>query len=92
MRVDSLISLAQSRKIKYSTDEAMALHTSFKLGGKADIFLCPETAEQMALLLKQAKQNPEEHADIMVKISGYSTRFTDLNEKIQDAVIERAQT
>ncbi len=57
MRVDSLISLAQSRKIKYSTDEAMALHTSFKLGGKADIFLCPETAEQMSLLLKQAKQD-----------------------------------
>lgn len=39
-----------------------------------------------------ARQNPQEHTDIIVKISGYSTQFTTLNDKIQDAVIERAAT
>lgn len=42
-------------------------------------------------LLEQAKEHPVEHRDIMVKISGYSARFTTLDDKIQDAVIERAE-
>ncbi len=43
-----------------------------------------------AKLLEKAKQSPKEYADILVKISGYSAKFTTLNEKIQEAVIERA--
>lgn len=44
-----------------------------------------------ANLLEEARKHPEEHADILVKISGYSTQFTTLGENIQNAVIERAQ-
>jgi formate C-acetyltransferase len=40
-------------------------------------------------LLKKAKENPSEHKELLVKISGYSTQFTRLDETIQDAVIER---
>lgn len=43
-----------------------------------------------AKVLMEAKQNPAEYTDIIVKISGYSTQFTTLDEGIQDAVIERA--
>lgn len=43
-----------------------------------------------AELLEKARKKPQEHTDVMVKISGYSAQFTGLHEKIQDAVIERA--
>lgn len=55
MRVDSLINLAQEQKIEYRVNEAMALHTSFKIGGEADVFLLPQTADQIALLCTAAK-------------------------------------
>lgn len=57
----------------------------FKSGG---FHLAVNTID--AKILEQAKQNPTEHTDIIVKISGYSAKFTSLNEVIQDAVIERA--
>lgn len=61
------------------------IKTFFESGG---FHLAVNTVD--AKLLKQAKQNPSEHTDVMVKISGYSTYFTTLNEEIQNAVIERA--
>ncbi len=82
MRVDSLIRLAREQKIKYSIDEVMALHTSFKLGGKADIYLCPETAEQMASLLKLAKKD-----NIPCFILGKGSNLLVSDEGIEGAVI-----
>lgn len=82
MRVDSLIRAAREQKIKYSTDEVMALHTSFKLGGKADIFLCPETVEQMAGLLKLAKEE-----NIPCFILGKGSNLLVSDEGIEGAVI-----
>ena len=61
------------------------IKTFFEAGG---FHLAVNTVD--AKLLEKAKQHPSEHTDIIVKISGYSTQFTALNEKIQDAVIERA--
>lgn len=55
MKVDSLAALSEKLKIKYSINEPMALHTSFKIGGNADIFICPETTEQLTEILKTAK-------------------------------------
>ena len=43
-----------------------------------------------AKILKKAKEYPMEYSDLMVKISGYSAEFVSLDEKIQDAVTERA--
>ncbi|MBQ5911406.1 MAG: UDP-N-acetylmuramate dehydrogenase [Clostridia bacterium] len=57
MKVDSLVALSEKLKIKYILNEKMALHTSFKIGGAADIFLCPENKEQLAEILKTAKEN-----------------------------------
>lgn len=56
MKVDPLIALSEKLKIKYSLNEPMALHTSFKIGGAADIFLFPESTEQLSEILKTAKR------------------------------------
>ena len=39
--------------------------------------------------LKKAKAAPERYQDLTVRISGFSARFVNLNEKWQDAIIER---
>ncbi|MBP3395227.1 MAG: hypothetical protein J6M38_11970 [Lentisphaeria bacterium] len=41
--------------------------------------------------MKAAKENPNEHRDLIIRISGYSEYFTKLDEKLQDALIERAE-
>ena len=38
-------------------NEPMKNHTTFKIGGPADIFLMPKTEEQIANVLKIAKEN-----------------------------------
>ena len=55
MKVDSLAALSEKLRIKYSINEPMALHTSFKIGGNADIFICPETTDQLTEILETAK-------------------------------------
>jgi len=39
--------------------------------------------------LIDAKRNPEDHGDIVVRVGGYSDFFVSLNSDLQDAVIER---
>ncbi|MFP4618941.1 MAG: glycine radical domain-containing protein, partial [Spirochaetaceae bacterium] len=41
--------------------------------------------------LKDAQKNPEEHSDLMVRISGYSAFFTPLNKELQNDVIKRME-
>lgn len=55
MKTDLLVALAEKLKIKYVLNEAMSLHTSFKIGGAADIMLYPENEEQLAEILKTVK-------------------------------------
>ena len=71
--------------IKQSGVLTSLIKTFFDAGG---FHIAVNTVD--ANLLEKAKINPKEHSDIIVKISGYSTQFTSLNEAIQDAVIERA--
>jgi pyruvate-formate lyase len=40
--------------------------------------------------LREARAHPERHGDLVVRVSGYSARFTTLPEGIQDEIIERA--
>lgn len=42
-----------------------------------------------AELLRQAQQCPEEHEDLLIRISGYSDYFTRLDTQLQDALIAR---
>lgn len=39
--------------------------------------------------LEEAREHPEAHADLVVRVSGYSARFTTLPDKIQDEIIRR---
>ena len=40
-------------------------------------------------LLVEAQKNPEKHRDLIVKVAGYSARFTDLDKLLQDQLIAR---
>ena len=40
-------------------------------------------------LLKEAQLDPIKHRDLIVKVAGYSARFTDLDRKLQDQLIAR---
>ncbi|MBE6929689.1 MAG: hypothetical protein E7463_05350 [Ruminococcaceae bacterium] len=40
--------------------------------------------------LRQAKANPQEYSDLIVRISGYSEYFTKLDDRVQTALIERS--
>ncbi|MGD2174313.1 MAG: pyruvate formate lyase family protein [Candidatus Brocadiaceae bacterium] len=40
-------------------------------------------------VLRDARDHPERHRDLVVRVSGYSARFTTLPEHIQDEIMER---
>ncbi|TFG81642.1 MAG: formate C-acetyltransferase/glycerol dehydratase family glycyl radical enzyme, partial [Spirochaetales bacterium] len=39
--------------------------------------------------LLAARERPEEHQDLLVRVAGYSARFVTLSKEVQDAIIER---
>ena len=80
--LDSFIKSLKEKNIAFSSDEAMSLHTSFKIGGNADIFVCPETEEQLKLVLKAAKENA-----VPVFILGKGSNLLVSDEGIEGAVV-----
>ena len=80
--LDSFIKSLKEKNIAFSSDEAMSLHTSFKIGGNADIFVCPETEEQLKLVLKAAKENT-----VPVFILGKGSNLLVSDEGIEGAVV-----
>ena len=62
------------------------VRTYFDLGGSQ---LQPTVAS--AEVLRRAKQDPDSHRDLIVKVGGYSTYFVDLGQEIQDEVIARTE-
>ena len=42
-------------------NEDMSLHTSFRLGGPADVFVCPTSAAELSAVLKFVAQHPIQH-------------------------------
>ncbi len=53
---ESFKELLDLNKIKYSVNEVMASHTSFKIGGGADLFVCPDSVDKLSTTLKGAKK------------------------------------
>ena len=41
--------------------------------------------------MKDAKEHPEKHSDLMVRVAGYSTYFVQLTPRLQNEVIARTQ-
>lgn len=51
-----LIERLKQQGVKFFTNEPMAKHTSFKIGGPADILACPSDAEQLKAAVQAAKE------------------------------------
>lgn len=62
------------------------LRTYFDLGGAQ---LQPTCAS--AEMLRAAQQQPEEYRDLVVKVGGYSSYFTELGPEIQQEIIDRTE-
>jgi len=41
--------------------------------------------------LEDAQKHPQDHRDLVVRVSGYSAFFTDLGKPIQDDIIARTE-
>ncbi|MBW1812771.1 MAG: hypothetical protein JRJ39_03580, partial [Deltaproteobacteria bacterium] len=41
--------------------------------------------------LIEARENPEKHTNLIVRVAGYSTYFVDLSKGLQDHIIARAE-
>ena len=65
---------------------ASAIKAYFAGGGKHVQFI---VEDQETLL--DAKEHPQEHADLMVRVAGYSAYFIQLTPGLQDEVIARTE-
>lgn len=55
--IDNLIKRLEEKNINVSLNEPMSKHTSFKIGGVADVFILANSIEEIQFVLKQAKAN-----------------------------------
>ena len=62
------------------------VRTYFRLGGSQLQPTCVSTDE-----LRDARDNPDRHRDLIIKVGGYSTYFIDLGREIQEEVIARTE-
>lgn len=53
---DNLCTLCDKLECEYSTDAVLKDYTSFKIGGKADLMIFPDTAEKLSAILAQANE------------------------------------
>lgn len=42
-------------------------------------------------VLMEAKAHPEEHMDLIVRVSGFSAKFVNLDNDLQDEIIKRTE-
>ncbi|MBD3183077.1 hypothetical protein GF312_12350 [Candidatus Poribacteria bacterium] len=72
-----------------STDESVRkmqslINTYFNLGGmQVQINVVDKE------ILQKAQQNPQQYSNLIVRVSGWSARFTSLSRKLQDDIISR---
>ena len=73
---------ALNNNVEYSFNEMMAKHTSFRIGGPAEVMAFPKSTQELSDLLKNAKI-----LDIVPKILGAGTNVLAPDEGIQGLVI-----
>ena len=71
--------------ISYSTDESMKNHTSFKTGGRADVFVCALCRNELCSVLNLAKEN-----DVPVFVLGKGSNLLVSDNGIEGVVISLA--
>ncbi|MDP6355981.1 MAG: pyruvate formate lyase family protein [Planctomycetota bacterium] len=82
LRVHPSLISGESGMIKF----AAALRTYFKNGGLQVQVSCVGKE-----ILLAAKENPDAHRNLTVRITGYSAYFTDMTDAAQDEVISRTE-
>ena len=82
MNLDAFTEKLNNEKINYKKDEIMKSHTTFKIGGKADVFVLPESKKELTVLLKSAKIN-----DIPVFLLGKGSNLLVSDGGIEGAVV-----
>lgn len=56
MKLDNLISRLSELKIEYAKDEPMSRHTTFKIGGNADLLVKVKSIAELKIILSLAKE------------------------------------
>ena len=69
-------------KIELAMNEPMAKHTSFRIGGPVEVMAFPKSHEELAILLKAAKE-----LDIKPAILGAGTNILAPDEGLQGLII-----
>lgn len=82
MNLTSFLNSLEKNSIKYKANEPMKNHTSFKTGGEADVFLSVKNRDELAFVLKLAKEN-----DVPVFILGKGSNLLVSDKGIDGVVI-----
>ena len=85
MRLEKLAEYCCEIKAGYVAGESMACHTSFKIGGPADIFITASSKPQLSALLKKCKE-----LDVPYMIIGKGSNLLVSDQGIEGAVISLA--
>lgn len=83
MKLEQFICELSNEKIEYSENEAMCRHTTFGIGGNADVFVMPETPLQLARALCLAKKY-----DVPYLVIGNGSNLLVSDKGIEGAVIK----
>lgn len=78
----NLVNVLESKGIECSRFELMKNHTSFKIGGAADIFVCPKNGKELEFAVQAAKQ-----ADIPITVIGNGSNLLVSDDGIEGMVI-----
>ncbi len=79
---DNLCTLCDKLECEYSTDAVLKDYTSFKIGGKADLMIFPDSAEKLSEIVSQANNDK-----IPVFVIGKGSNLLVNDEGIKAAVI-----
>ncbi|MBR5451915.1 MAG: UDP-N-acetylmuramate dehydrogenase [Clostridia bacterium] len=83
MKLEQFICELSNEKIEYSENEAMCRHTTFGIGGNADVFVMPENPLQLARVLCLAKK-----CDVPYLVIGNGSNLLVSDKGIEGAVIK----
>ncbi|MEC7640515.1 MAG: UDP-N-acetylmuramate dehydrogenase [Nitrospinota bacterium] len=72
-------------EVKY--DEPLSLHTSFRIGGPADVFISPQNIEDLRIIFKYAKETPVfilgEGTNLLINDEGFRGIVISLKESFK---------